>query len=417
MRVSCAPRCLVVLLVAGAARAESASVDSVSAKANVTTSVSDEPWDRSVQLERDGDLRGAEAVLVAAWGKRPDNFYAQLRLAYLALIGKRANAAVARYKRARRFPEAEGDADALAGYAAALALKGWKLADAGRSSEAQDVWHKALAVQPDQPDALTGLETGLVPVTEPEVWGALAGQSFGSGRSQGLVAFAQIPWRFFDRLTLRVAGRHIDWRQESNLSPWAFPGQSSARWTVNEIYGGAGYDTPSATVEGLGFAVTSAAIPTLSGAGVRARVGRGWGASADVAALRSGGRWVNQQLRPVAFLVIGSRVVLNAGARLTREDGDLRASGVAGVSLLGGPLAVFVQGHLGAEHWAANLASPSVLSITPRTSSGTSLTVLWNATHALRVAGQAEAYALAADGATGTFWSVSLGLQLRVFSL
>jgi hypothetical protein len=33
------------------------------------------------------------------------------------------------------------------------------------------------------------------------------------------------------------------------------------------------------------------------------------------------------------------------------------------------------------------------------------------------VAAQGEAHALAADGATGIFWSVSLGAQWRIFSL
>jgi tetratricopeptide (TPR) repeat protein len=406
-RVSFAGGCLAVLLVASVARAE--TVNGMSAV--------EQPWDQSVQLERAGDLRGAEAVLVAAWGRKPNNFYAQLRLAYLALITKRANAAVARYKRARRFPEAEGDADAAAGYAAALALKGWQLADAGRPSEARACWGKALAVKPDQPDALAGLQNVTALVTEPEVWGALVGESFGSGRYHGLAVFGQLPWRFFDRLTLRAAGRHIEWRQASAPSPWTFPGQSSANWTVNEIYGGAGYDTPSVTAEALGFAITSTGSSTIAGAGARLRMGRTWGAFADLAALRADGRWVNEQIRPVAFLVLDARFVLHAGARLTHEESGTWASGVAGASLLGGPLSVYLQGHFGTEHWAANLGSPSLLSITPRTRSGGTVTLLWDATRALRVAGQAEAYTLAADGATGVFWSVSLGLQLRIFSL
>lgn len=401
------PLCLALLLLPGVARAETASVASSVAK----------PWEQSVQLEKTGDLRGAEAVMVAAWGKKPDNFYAQLRLAYLALITKRANAAVARYARARTFPEAEGDADATAGYAAALALKGWKLAATGRSNEAREHWLAALAIKPDQPDALAGLNTVAAPITEPEVWGAMVGQSFGSGRYQGLAVFAQLPWRFFDRLTLRAAARHIEWQQVSSPSPWAIASQPSASWTVNEIYGGAGYDTTAVTAEALGFAITSAGMSTISGIGTRLRVGQRWGASADIVALRTDGHWVNEQIRPVAFLVINPRFMLHAGAKLTHEESANWVSGVAGVSLLARPLAVYLQGQLGTTHWDANLTSPSVLSILPRTQGGGNITILWDATRKLRVAGQAEAYTLEAAGATGVFWSVSLGLQMRIFSL
>jgi hypothetical protein len=84
---------------------------------------------------------------------------------------------------------------------------------------------------------------------------------------------------------------------------------------------------------------------------------------------------------------------------------------------LAGPLSAYLQGNLGTEHWAVNLTGPSVLSIAPRTRGGGSLTLFVHITPALRVAGQAEAYALAAQGATGIFWSASLGLQLRVFSV
>ena len=407
MRVRRLSRGIGLLVVATVARAEAADV-AIGA---------DQPWDQSVKLEQAGDLRAAEAVLVAAWGKQPDNYYAQLRLAYLALVGGRANAAMARYRRARRFPEAEGDADVTAGYAAALALKGWQLADAGQTSGARVYFQKALAIAPGQPDVLAGLASTILPMSEPELWGAVVGQTFGSAGYQGLAVFAQLPWRFFDRLTVRVAGRHIAWHQASDPSPWASPGQASARWTVNELYGAAGYDTPRMTAEALGFAVASAGSPTLMGAGLRLRVGRTWGGFADLAALRTQGRFQNLQIRPALFLAFGRHLVLHAGGRLTREEAGPWASFLAGASLLAGPLSVYLQGNLGTEHWAVNLTGPSVLSIAPRTRGGGSLTVLVNITPALRVAGQAEAYALAAEGATGMFWSASLGLQLRVFSI
>lgn len=375
------------------------------------------PWDRSVQLESEGDLRGAEAVMVAAWGKRPDNFYAQLRLAYLALLAKRADAAVARYARARRFPEAPSDTDVDAGYAAALALKGWQLANTGRASEAKAYWQQALAIQPEQADAKAGLEFGAAAITEPELWGALVGESFGSGRYHGAVVFAQVPWRFLDKLTVRVAARHLTWQQISAPTPWAPSGSSSARWAVNEIYVGAGYDTPLVSAEALGLALASSGSATISGAGVNLRVGRQWGATTETTALHSEEGWTNEQAQALAFLLPEPRVTLHAGARLTHEPGHNWASGVAGVSLWAGPFALYLQGHVGTEHWAANLATPSILSIAPRTRAGGTITLFWNVTRMLRVAGQAEADTLASEGATGWFWSACLGLQVRVFSL
>jgi tetratricopeptide (TPR) repeat protein len=399
--------CATALFASGVAHAESAP----------TPSTIEQPWDQSVRLEKQGDLRGAEAILVAAWGKRPDNFYAQLRLAYLALVAKRANAAVARYARARQFPEAASDTDVDAGYAAALVLKGWRLADAGRTSEAQACWRQALAVQPDQVDAKAGLESLALPMTEPDLWGALVGQSLGSGRYQGTVLFAQVPWRFFDRLTLRAAARHIAWRQISAPTPWVPSGTTQASWSVNEIYGGAGYDTPLASAEALGFAVTSTGSSTLSGTGLRLRAGRTWGASADATALRTDGAWTNEQAQALAFVAPEPHLALHAGARLTHEPGHNWPSALAGASLWAGPLALYLQGHVGTEYWSANLASPSILYIAPRTRAGGTVTLFWNATRVLRVAGQVEADTLVADGATGWFWAASLGLQLRIFSL
>ncbi|MBN2576839.1 MAG: hypothetical protein JXP73_19910 [Deltaproteobacteria bacterium] len=395
---------LTVLHIASVARAEATDL----------ASAPERPWERSVRLERAGDLRAAEAVLVEAWGKHPDNYYAQLRLAYLALVTKRANAALARYKRARRFPEARDDADAKAGYAAALALKGWKLTRAGKTDRARVYFRRALAVEPKQPDALSGLAVANPPKSQPELWGALVGQSFGSALYQGLAVFAQLPWRFWDRLTVRLAGRHIEWRQTSTPPPWASP-EHATGWTVNEIYGGAGYDTPTLAAEGLAFALASSGSPALAGAGLKLRYGRQWGAFADLAALRSERRFVNLQLRPAAFLAVGDHVLLYAGARLTREQTGQWTSLATGGSLWLGAFAAHLQGHLGTEHWAANLASPSLLSIAPHTRGGASLTATYDVIPVVRLAGQAEACAIEAEGATGMFWSLSLGLQLRYF--
>jgi hypothetical protein len=253
-------------------------------------------------------------------------------------------------------------------------------------------------------------------VSEPELWGAVVGQSFGSARYQGLAVFAQLPWRFFNRLTVRLACRHIEWRQTSTPPPWA-SSKHRASWTVDEIYGGVGYDTPMMTAEALGFAITSMGSATLAGAGLKLRYGRTFGAFMDMAALRTQGRLVNLQIRSAAFVTAGNHVLVYAGARLTREAAGQWTSFATGASLWLGAFAAHLQGHLGTEHWAANLTSPSILSITPATRRGASLTAVYGLTRVVHLAGQVEACALESEGATGAFWSASLGLQLRFFSV
>jgi hypothetical protein len=376
----------------------------------------DQPWDQSVRLESTGDLAGAEAILVSTWGAKPDNFYVQLRLAYLALLARRGREAVARYERTRSFPEAEGDEDTTAGYAAALALRGWELEGKGKQRAARRWWRKALAVRPDQPDALAGLQMQRAPMLNPEVWGSLVGQSLGTGQYQAQAVFAQLPWRPTESLTLRLAWRQIRWRQVSPPSPWAFSEQAVANWTVNELYAGLGYQRSAVRVEGLAFGIAAAGSPTLSGVGVHAALGRQWGIAADAVALFQSGTWANQQARPLLFLSWGG-LVPYAGVRITRDGPNLWASAVAGASLTYGSFLAYVDGHLGTERWAVDLASPSVLSIAPASRRGGGITVLWDISRMWRVGGQVTSDALADDGATGWFSSAALGLQLRVFSL
>jgi hypothetical protein len=391
--------------------------NAVQALATEAGQATEGPWDQSVRLEREGDLQGAEATVVSTWGSEPDNFYVQLRLAYLALLGRRGPEAVARYEKARGFAEADGDDDATAGYAAALALNGWALAEQGQRREARRWWTKALAVAPGQPQALAGLRAQSAAVTEPEVWGALVGQSFGSGQYQASAIFAQVPWRPVDGLRLRLAGRHISWHQVSPTSPWSFSNQPATAWAVNEVYGGAAYENPAVMTEALAFAITTAGSPTLSGGGLRFIAGGDWGVSADGAALFRANAWANQQLRPLVFLAIGGWLVPYAGVRITRDGGKVWTSGTAGTSLSHGPFSVYLQGHLGTERWAADLTSPSVQSITPTSRKGGSLTVFWDVSHMFRLGGQWTSDVLAADGATGSFWSAALGLQVRMFTL
>jgi len=391
--------------------------NAVQAQATEVGQAIEGPWEQSVRLERERDLQGAEAILVSAWGSEPDNFYVQLRLANLALLGRRGPEAVARYEKTLGFAEAEGDRDVTAGYAAALAINGWALAEQGRRREARRWWIKALAVLPGQPQALAGLDTQSVAVTEPEAWGALVGQSLGNGRYQASTIFAQVPWRPVDRLRLRLAGRHISWHQVSPKSTWSFSDSPAAAWAVNEVYGGAAYETPTATTEALAFVITTTGSPTVSGGGLRFIAGRDRGIAVDGAALFRANAWANQQLRPLAFLAIGRWLVPNAGMRITRDGGNVWINGTAGAFLALGHFSAHLQGHLGTERWAADLTSPSVLSITPTSRMGASLTVFWDISRMFRLGGQLAGDALATGGATGSFWSAALGLQVRMFTL
>ncbi|HEX7597749.1 MAG TPA: hypothetical protein VF518_06010, partial [Polyangia bacterium] len=272
-------------------------------------------------------------------------------------------------------------------------------------------------VVPGQPQALAGHRSQSAAVTEPEVWGGLAGQSFGSGQYQASTVFAQVPWRPVDGLRLRLAGRHIRWHPVSPKSPWSSSAPPAAAWAVNEVYGGVAYERPTVTTEALAFAITTAGSPTLSGGGLRFIAGRDWGVAVDGAALFRANAWANQQLRPLAFVAIGGWLVPYAGFRITRDGGRVWTNGTAGASLTHGPFLAYLQGHLGTERWAADLASPSVLSITPTSRMGGSITGFWDISPMFRLGGQLAGDALAADGATGWFWSAALGLQVRVFTL
>jgi hypothetical protein len=200
------------------------------------------------------------------------------------------------------------------------------------------------------------------------------------------------------------------------MSPWSLS-NPPADWAVNELYGGAAYESPTVTTEALAFAITTAGSSTLSGTGLRLVAGRSWGVAVDGAALFLARAWANQQLRPLAFVAIGDWLVPYAGARITRDGGRVWTNGTAGASIVRGPCFAYLQGHLGTERWAADLTSPSVLFLTPTSRMGGSLTLLWDLSPMFRLGGQFAAEALAADGATGWFWSAALGVQVRIFTL
>jgi hypothetical protein len=72
-------------------------------------------WDRSVALEARGDLAEAERLMLREYGEHPDNYWAGLRLAYLALLQERYQEARSRYLALREHGQTRRSPKALPG--------------------------------------------------------------------------------------------------------------------------------------------------------------------------------------------------------------------------------------------------------------------------------------------------------------
>jgi tetratricopeptide (TPR) repeat protein len=372
-------------------------------------------WDQSVVLETQGDLAGAERLMVRQWGEHPDNYWAGLRLAYLALLQEHYEEARQRYQSLRDRPEAEGDSDVVRGQASAIAGMGWDLAKLGGVADARSAFRLALAIDSANASAKLGLKTiPALPVAVPEIWTGMTGQSLGSSQYLGWVAYAQLPVRLGDSFVLRAAGRYVSAWASSGRSRWAFSDQGPASWTLNEQYLSLARDSRL-----LGFELvavrsdTSVSRAILGGAG-RARVGSTAGVFLEGAVLHASGVTTNTQVRPMAFVWLGQYLGLQAGARLTWDDRGNSVSASAGASVFLDSLALHLQGHAGNERWAFGFVGPSLMSFASAASYGGSATLIWSATSNLRLALQGEGERLHQEGATGAYWSISGGVQLAL---
>jgi len=372
-------------------------------------------WDRSVQLQLDGDLAGAERIMTRGWGSTPDNYWVSLRLAYLALLQGRADEAIRRYQALRTRPEAEGDRDVVRGHGSALAAKGWQLVNGGSAAKARAQFRQALAVDPDNASAVQGLTLiAPPPLASPELWTGLVGHSLGVYRYLGFALYGNLSVPVQDWFVVRVAGRYVSSARASGRSALSFGGRRESPWTLDEAYLSLARSKGLWGGEIVGARSATTGQATLWGGAGRLRVGTFWGGQLEAVYLRASGWARNVQVLPALYYWPVAAVGLQAGARLTHDDRGDSASANAGVSLRLSPLALHLRGHLGEERWAFAFDGPSLASFDAVTSYGGSATLLWSASESWRLAVQGEGERLRAEGAIGYYWSASIGVQYSV---
>lgn len=372
-------------------------------------------WDRSVALEVAGDLAGAERVMVQEHGEHPENYWAGLRLAYLALLQERYQEARSRYQALRERPEAEGDTDVVRGLASAFSGLGWEKIKKGEAVEARAEFKQALKLDPTNQSASKGLAalSGL-PWIFPEVWSGVTGNSLSRDQWTGWASYAQVAVSFSDLLTVRVAGRFVHYWNSGRKSPWALRKGRLSSYNLDEEFLGVGQESLWWGAELVGVrSDTNESNAILGGAG-RLRLGSTWGASLEGAALSAKGGPSNRQARPMAFLWIGKHVGVQAGARFTWDDRGNGVSANAGITLALDPITLLIEGNLGDELWSFGVAGPSIMSFDAKSTYGGGATVLWSLSKCLRLALQGEGARLRLEGASGAYWSLSAGVQLSL---
>jgi tetratricopeptide (TPR) repeat protein len=391
---------VLLLLSAGLARAEEGEALRAGA------------WDRSVSLQVAGNLAGAEALMLRVWGRSPENYWAALRLAYLALLQEHAEEAEQRYQSLRERPEAEGDTEVVRGHASAVAAIGWNLVKQGSITAARAEFRRALAIDPDNRSAAQGLaQAEPAPLVSPEVWTGYFGQALGMYRYRGWALYGNLPVRIGDLFVARVSGRYLSASRASGRSPWAFGKQDGADWSLDEQYLSLSRERPLLGGEIVGLRWGTTGQPAAFGIAGRLRAGSTWGGSLEAIYMRARRVAGNAQLRPALFYWPTRWLGLQAGARLTEDDRGDSASANAGVSLLLHPVALHLRGHAGVERWAFAFEGPTIASFDAETTYGGSATLLWSVGKTLRLALTGEGERLRDAGALGYFWCVSGGVQ------
>lgn len=372
-------------------------------------------WDRSVALEVGGDLAQAERVMVQEYGEQPENYWAGLRLAYLALLQERYEEAHARYQALRARPEAEGDADVVRGLASALAGLGWDKVKGGDAAEARAEFKRALRIDPENQSASKGLAAlSGGPWIFPEAWSGATGNSLSRDQWTGWASYAQIAVSFSDLLTVRAAGRFVHYWNTGRRTPWAIRNGRLSSYNLDEQFFGIGHESRWWGAELVGArSDTNVSNAILGGAG-RLRLGNTWGVTLEGGALSAKGGPSNQQVRPMAFVWIGKLVGVQAGARVTRDDRGNGVSANAGITLALDAVTIVMEGNLGDELWSFGVAGPSIMSFDSKSTYGGGATVLWSMNKRVRLALQGEGARLRQEGASGAYWSLSAGVQLSL---
>jgi hypothetical protein len=337
-------------------------------------------WDRSVELERDGQVAEARVLLEQAYGAQPSGYEVTVRLAWLSLRLDDAERAVPLYRRARTL-EGAGP-EATEGLASALTLRGYQALSRGERSEARASFSDALALRPGDEDATRGLDLAREQRLAPGLWVGYLGERLGDFDASGWIAFARIPYRATDHLALLGAYRHNELTlsvptttSTMRMGAMGQDGRTQQPWRQDEIYLGAGVGTASVWVDALGILIASTSEGVVGGEALRVRVGQRYGVVVEHAALRRDEGW-NVQGSPLLFWEPSPALGLAAGARMTRDEAGTIGSGRAELRLSLAPVDVFVGGHVGRDRWPVSPVTPMVITVDADLTAGGSLLTL-----------------------------------------
>lgn len=366
-------------------------------------------WDRSVELERAGDPRGARELLLAAWGPAPESYEVSVRLAWLTLELGRPNEAIALYRRARELPGA--GPEATRGLASALVRAGFDAVEAGDRPLARRRFEEALELFPGDRDAERGLQLAKERPFSAELWlGGLWVTSSEPALSGGS-GFLHARFAPTRALRLRAAYRLSVTSQEQS-SRGNGPGRAggSITRTRHEGWAGVGLEARSWRAEVLGFGVFAAPAAAVPGQAARLSVGTSVGAALDEALLLPKGD-TQVALRPMLFAWPTPALGLAAGARVTHGSEGTRVAAELGASLLTESVEVYASGLLGKARRPVFLDIPMIVDVEGELLEGGVLSVLVPVGRGLALGVSGEAHALDDDGDAITYGSLAAGLR------
>lgn len=369
-------------------------------------------WDRSVELERSGDARGAERVLVDGWGPAPESYEVTVRLAWLALKLDRPTEAVVLYRRAQAL-EGAGP-EATRGLASALIRDGFVELAAGERERARARFREALALFPSDPDAKRGESLCRTHPFALELWvGGLALSSAEPTQSGGF-AFSSLRWRASESLRLRAAYRvTVSWQEARAGSAGRGPGarsRSTTRtFTRQEVWAGLGFESAPWRGEALGVGLFQSGAPWVPGQAARLSFGNALGLAFDEAALFPEGG-TNVQLAPRAFAWPARWLGLAGGVRLTLVDQRTLAAAELGLSLSSPSVELHASGLVGRAMAPVLLDVPLVVDVPGELVGGGAASLLLRLGPSTKLGVSAEGYASDDSGDAVRYGSVALGI-------
>lgn len=382
-------------------------------------------WDRSLELERAGEVAAARDLLMRAWGPDSDSYEVMVRLAYLENKLGHTGTSLSLYRRAKSMPGA--DRDASNGLAWALTDEGYSRLNSGDRGGARDSFEEAIALDSSATQAREGLELlGPESRVDPEIWAAYVNQSVEPDRFQGWALFAHVPWRLSDHVKLRLAGRYIETYQDTFTGPPAPPpppppaggamgsgrqGASSSKTTdrQGELYASLEWSARYVAIEGMGLAIVRKGEGLVPGEAASLRLGGQAGLLVQQAlfARKLGTGW---QALPQLYWWPTPSFGMAAGARYTHDPRGSDVSAVAGLSLVGNGAALYLQGHAGTERWPMSIETPAVLALDSDLTLGLTATTTFRLGDSLQLGLQGQWERVKVPAYEGSYFSASTGL-------